>query len=247
MKRFFTSCMLALAALSPLSMSAQTNFGIANHLGVDVNVGTTGVGFEVSTPITQFIQARAGLSYMPGFSFNVSTDVTGSYTYEGQKYEYVDNIDAKGDLSRLQGSLIFNVYPFGKRSSFFVAAGGYFGGETLVKVKGHSAEAAKFGGGEIEIGDYKIPVDKDGNAKGGIKVDSFRPYFGIGTGRPCPKGRLNFMWELGVQIHGKPSIYTDYGEVLNLPEGYNDDDFQEIMDNVKIYPVLRFTISGRIF
>ena len=81
---------------SPLSMSAQTNFGIANHLGVDVNVGTTGVGFEVSTPITQFIQARAGLSYMPGFSFNVSTDVTGSYTYEGQKYEYVDNIDAKG-------------------------------------------------------------------------------------------------------------------------------------------------------
>lgn len=55
------------------------------------------------------------------------------------------------------------------------------------------------------------------------------------------------MWELGVQIHGKPSIYTDYGEVLNLPEGYNDDDFQEIMDNVKIYPVLRFTISGRIF
>lgn len=246
MKKFIAASLIMAASSLSWNANAQCGLGIANHLGVDANVGTTGIGFELSTPITPFVQARAGISFMPGFSFNVDTEVSGTYTQGGQTLDYYDTIESKGNLKRVQGSVIFNIYPFGNHSSFFVAAGGYFGGKEALKITGHSAEAAKYGGGEIEIGDYKIPLDKDGNVSGGIKVNSFRPYFGIGTGRPCPKGRLNFMWELGVQVHGTPKLYTNHGEIIDLHGVDNDDTFQKIMDNVKVYPVLKFTISGRI-
>ena len=87
-------------------------------------------------------------------------------------------------------ALLLNVYPF-KSSSFFVCGGAYFGGAKFIKIEGHSDELQQLvtEGKEagIEIGDYFIPVDKNGNVNGGLKVNSFRPYLGLGFGRAVPK------------------------------------------------------------
>ena len=66
-----------------------------------------------------------------------------------------------------------------------------------------------------------------------------------GRGRPLPKRLLNFNVELGVQFHGKPHLYTASGEVTRGVE--EDDDFQKIMDKITVYPVLKFTLAGKIF
>lgn len=252
MKRLFSSLsVLAVSMIIGLGAHAQTKFGVANHLGVDVNAGTTGVGVELSTPITQWIQARAGLSVMPGINFNVGTTVSGTETVNGVSQDWESDLDVTGELKRVQGSLIFNVYPFGGKGSFFIAGGAYFGGQDLLKISGQLADYDKLHNLQdagVEIGDYKLPLGPNGEVAGALRVAKFRPYVGFGTGRACPKHRLGFMWELGVQFQKKAFVWDDINkERVNISEFSSDDTFQKIIDKVQVYPVLRFTIAGRIF
>ena len=157
----------------------------------------------------------------------------------------------EGSIKRVSGELLVNYYPF-KKGSFFLTAGAYFGGGTLLKINGHSDElkelVAEAGKAGVVIGDYTIPVDKNGNVSGGLKVSSFRPYVGLGFGRAVPKKRLGVMFELGVQFHGKPDVYTDYGNVNNLLDEVDPDDtFSKIMDKLTVYPVMKIRLCGRIF
>ena len=151
--------------------------------------------------------------------------------------------------------MIFNVYPLAKAkvcSSFFLAAGLYFGGDKLVQIKGHSDEIAndlkQFGGTSyIELGDYKLPVDENGNVKGGLKVQKVRPYLGLGFGRYVPKKRISVTGELGVQFHGHIKPYTSEGEIEAFDELTEKDDWKKVMDKLTVYPMLKIVISGRIF
>ena len=78
MKKLFLSLCVAFSALfaaNHTTAQVKDMLGIANHLGVNLNVGTTGIGVEAATPITPFIQARLGISIMPGFNFSVDSEV----------------------------------------------------------------------------------------------------------------------------------------------------------------------------
>lgn len=250
MKKTVFTILAALALLMPGTAAAQDLF---NHLAVNAHVATTGVGVELSTPITKFITMRAGVTCMPGFSFNAEVD--------GQYYDYVNTtsrnftVDLDANLKRTQGSVIFNVYPLAKAkvcSSFFLAAGLYFGGDKLVKIKGHSDEIAndlkQLNGANpyIELGDYKLPVDENGNVKGGLKVQKVRPYVGLGFGRYVPNKRISVTGELGVQFHGHIKPYTSEGEIA-FDEFTENDDWKKVMDKLTVYPMLKIVISGRIF
>ena len=251
MKKTVFTILAALALLMPGTAAAQDLF---NHLAVNAHVATTGVGVELSTPITKFITMRAGVTCMPGFSFNAEVD--------GQFYNYSTNeqenftVDLDANLKRTQGSVIFNVYPLAKAkvcSSFFLAAGLYFGGDKLVKINGHSEKIAneiKQHNGDypyIELGDYKLPVDENGNVKGGLKVQKVRPYLGLGFGRYVPKKRISVTGELGVQFHGHIKPYTSEGEIEAFDELTEKDDWKKVMDKLTVYPMLKIVISGRIF
>lgn len=233
----------------PGTAAAQDLF---NHLAVNAHVATTGVGVELSTPITKFITMRAGVTCMPGFSFNAEVD--GQYYVNNTPRDFTVNLDA--NLKRTQGSVIFNVYPLAKAkvcSSFFLAAGLYFGGDKLVKIKGHSDEIAndlkQLNGANpyIELGDYKLPVDDNGNVKGGLKVQKVRPYVGLGFGRYVPNKRISVTGELGVQFHGHIKPYTSEGEIEAFDELTEKDDWKKVMDKLTVYPMLKIVISGRIF
>ena len=248
MKKTVFTILAALALLMPGTAAAQDLF---NHLAVNAHVATTGVGVELSTPITKFITMRAGVTCMPGFSFNAEVD--GQYYVNNTRRDFTVDLDA--NLKRTQGSVIFNVYPLAKAkvcSSFFLAAGLYFGGDKLVKINGHSDEIAEkinqFNGNPyIELGDYKLPVDENGNVKGGLKVQKVRPYLGLGFGRYVPKKRISVTGELGVQFHGHIKPYTSEGEIEAFDELTEKDDWKKVMDKLTVYPMLKIVISGRIF
>lgn len=248
MKKYLKFALAFFLGAASMSSSAQslTDPYLFNHLGVDVNVGTLGIGFEFSTPVSHFVTMRAGATFMPKITFNTDVDGTYTATYLNNTQTQDFTMDVKGDLSRAQGHVVFNIYPFASHSSFYVAAGGYFGGNKILKITGHSDELANIADASVEIGDYEIPVDEHGNVKGGLRVNSFRPYLGLGFGRPVPHGRLNFGVELGVQFMGKMQVYTDYGTIDDLLEE-SDDDWQKWIDKLQVYPVLKFTLSGRIF
>lgn len=245
MKRIILLCaLIAMSAIS-LSVSAQKELGIFNTLSVGVSAGTTGIGVDVATPVTPHFAIRGGVSFMPGIK--ISTDVDVDLT-DPNLGSYPTNLDLEGSMSRASGDLLVNYYPF-LSSSFFVTAGAYFGGSKLVKIDGHSDKLKEYvdkgGNAGIVIGDQTIPVDKNGNVAGGLKVSGFRPYIGVGFGRAVPKKRLGVMFELGVQFHGTPKVYTSAGELGNAL-GDGDDSFTKIMDKLTVYPVMKIRFCGRL-
>ena len=215
---------------------------VFNHLGVGAGVGTNGVSVELATPITSFVQMRAGVSYMPGITFNSDVD----YSYNVASVAHTGTATLKGDIGRVQGQVLFNVYP-APVVPFYISVGAYFGGNKLMKITGQSPELAALAGeGGAVIGGYEIPADPQGNVSGGFKVKGFRPYVGIGWGRAIPGKLVNFALDLGVQFQGKPELYTDYGEIDDAVKE-DDNTFNKIADALKVYPTLTFRPNFRAF
>ncbi|MBR5296943.1 MAG: hypothetical protein IKU29_03635 [Parabacteroides sp.] len=245
MRFLFSLFLIAFLSIHSNKAFAQKEWGIFNSLSLGAGISTTGIDVELATPITPYFALRGGISAMPNIT--ISTDVDVEYSEGG--YDRTATIDIKGSTKRLSGDVLLSYYPF-KKNGFFLTAGTYFGGSTLVKINGHSddlqdimKEAESAG---VVIGDYTIPVDKNGNVSGGLKVANVRPYVGLGYGRIIPSKRLNFMFEMGVQFHKTPKVYTDYGDLgMALEEA--DDTFTDIIEKVTVYPVLKLRLNGRIF
>lgn len=249
MKRLFLLCAFVSMFATCGLVSAQKELGIFNSVSVGVGVGLTGVDVEVATPITPFLALRGGVSIMPNFNLTTGVDVD---VNAPAGFSVPSEIDLTGSMKRTSGQVIVNVYPIPHLSSFFVGVGAYFGGSKLLRIDGHSDELkdliAQGQDAGIVIGDYVLPVDPNGNVSGGLKVSGFRPYLGLGFGRAIPKRRLGVMFELGVQFHGRPEVYTDYGDVNDLLKEIDEDDtFTKIIDKVTVYPVMKIRLCGKIF
>lgn len=249
MKKFMT--LVAAALMGVTAVNAQ--FGVANHLAASASVGTNGISVELATPVTDWGAIRAGISVMPDIKFGFDADVDANIAGTGVR-SYPLDIDL--GMGRTQGNVVLNVYPFTQRLPLYVAAGVYFGGDKILKIKGHSDDLEReFQNGtiskaDLQIGDYQVPVDDNGNVSGYFKTKAVRPYFGLGWGRAIPGRLINFNVELGVQIMGKMKIY-DGSNDKEVPKstGVEDvnEDLRKVLDKLTVYPVLKFTICGKIF
>lgn len=252
-KFFSLVCALLLGAAFS-SASAQSDngvkMGLFNHLSVGVSASTLGYGFDIAMPVSPYLTLRGGVDIMPSITFDTDVDV--DVDVAGYSNSYSVNIE--GDTKRTQTYVLANIYPF-KRSSFFLSAGAYFGGAKVVGAKGQTDDPQllnlinnyqdQIG---VVIGDYTLPFDKDGSVTGSIEVKKVRPYVGLGFGRSVPYRRIGFAFELGVQFHGTPQVKDKNGSINDLISASEaDDDFSEIVDKLKAYPVLKFRLTGRIF
>ena len=239
--------MLLLLICGGHRVMAQADYGYFNSLGLGLSVSTVGVGLEVSTPIGNYLALRGGVSFMP--KFTVTDEVNADLKGVPQGYPQSAEVELEGSTKRTTGELLLNLYPF-RSNGFFVAAGASFGGDKFVQITGHSDELQQLiaagGSAGLQIGDVSIPVDQNGNVSGGLKVSAVRPYVGLGYGRAVPSKRINFMLDAGVQLHGTPEVYSDFGYVDQLMAEV-DNDFTDIINKLKVYPVIRFRICGKLF
>lgn len=116
-------------AIGLAALTANAGPGVFNHLGFGAGIGTSGITIEAATPITNFVNLRAGVSWMPAITFNADAD----FTYTVMSETQTGTVNLKGDFGRVQGQVIFNVYPVPK-VPVYVAAGAYFGGDKLLKI-----------------------------------------------------------------------------------------------------------------
>lgn len=244
--------MMILGVAGASAQDKNTNiFGLGNRVGIGVGAGTDGIGFDVAVPLTKYVQVQAGVNIVPNININTTATASVTASVSGQDYSQSYDVDVKGCFSRTTFDLKFDVFPFGNSSSFFVAAGFSAGGSDLMTITGHSeelknmyAQGKEYG---IEIGDYQIPVNENGDVAGGIKVKNFRPYLGLGFGRLIPKKRFGVRFELGAQFQGTPTVYADgVGDLKKVLDQDTDDDISKFMDYLKVYPVLKFSLRGRI-
>lgn len=262
MRKFLIACGMLMLGITGVSAQGEGFYGIGNRVGVGVGVGTEGIGIDASVSLTKWCSARVGLNIMPKIlkvTQDFEADELGEVQYGNQTLTLSEPIEAEASFSRTYVDVKFDLYPFPNASSFFVCAGFSFGGNKLVKIKGHSDEAQgiiagindyaqldpdnQFG---IDIDEYKIPINENGDINGGMKVSGFRPYLGLGFGRLIPKGRLGFRFEIGAQFQGKPDIYADGVDLEKTLDEEVKNDISDIMDYLKVYPVIKFSLRGRI-
>ena len=255
MKKVLLVCAMAFIGLN--SVSAQDydvdDLGIFNHLSLGVGLGTTGISLEAAAPISPYVAVRAGVNFFPSVKYDTDLDVSGVPS----GYGIPTNFDVQGKLSFTTGHVLFDVFPF-KTSSFHVTAGAYFGKDNVVNLYNkepgalqavadynRTYPANKIG---LELGDYLLTPDDNGNVDANIKVKAFRPYVGVGFGRPVPmKHRFTCNVDLGVQFWGKPEVLLR-GEKLTSQDLDGDGgDVVKTISKVSVWPVLNVRLVGRIF
>lgn len=261
MKKLLIASFALLMGITTASAQEYYERGVFNHVGLNVSASTEGIGVGVAAPITDYLELSAGVNFMPGVK--IKGDVNVDYNLGALPAQVTipnhDKVKITGNLKRTTMDVKLNIYPFGGNSTFFVAGGFSFGGEKLGKLTGHSDAIQSaittfptfkdviLNSISAELDKYNVKFDENGDINGDIRVKNFRPYVGLGVGRLVPKHRVGFRFEAGCQFMGKIKVYQDNKEVMINELNDSDDDLSKIIDKWTVYPVLKLTITGRIF
>ena len=243
---------IAIVAAMVMSVFAQPvqaqervdEFGVFDHMSLGVTLGTTGVGFDLAAPVTDYLQVRAGYNFFSGFKYKEDVD----YRAKGKPTR--GKTTAEGTNYMGTGHLLIDVYPF-PNYTFHITGGCYLGTDEVVKIE-NTIPVKDFDRGEgIVIGDHIVGFDDDGYAHGSIKVKKFRPYVGIGFGRSVPRSRFGVSGDFGVQFWGKPKVYEKQTgmdlEVKKEDLGEESNKYYDVIAKFPVWPVLTFRMTYRIF
>lgn len=255
---------MALALLCMQGVRAQEEFGIFDHFGGGISVGTDGIGIDLAAPITDMFAVRTGVSFLPALKFKTDIDIDN----EDDSNTYYDEIEAQFKLNKVDFKLLFDYYPI-KSSSFHLTAGAFIGSSKFINVTNNSPILKKeedYGTAGLKLGGKYVSTDEKGNVDINLKVNSFKPYLGIGFGRAVPKkSRVSVSCDFGVQFWGKPGVYALAADnKIDLAAGNkkemkftaddltdaDSEDLQDafdIMEKVVVYPVLNIRLTGRFF
>lgn len=121
--------------------------GILNKVEVAANIGTTGLGLEIASPITEWTKLRAGVDWMPHFSipmtFGIESYVDGQinnkfekiqdllYKFTGMTIDNEIKMDSKPSMTTFR--LLVDVYPFRANKHWHFTAGFFLGGNAVGK------------------------------------------------------------------------------------------------------------------
>lgn len=257
-KKIFLFLMAAILSWPMASAQPErVHYGVFNHLGLGFSFGTDGLGFDVATPLTDYVGLRAGISFFPKLSYDTNIDIKDNNPL------ITPDVDIKATLNVFDFKVLADLYPFGKNSSFHLTGGLFMGKEDFVTATNTSMfikDPSKYGKLGLMLGDYRITTDKDGYVKADMTVNKMKPYVGLGFGRAVPKKNVNVSCDLGVMFWGEPRLgantIDDWGnesyhrfKYSELDE-YDDDDLKDFLKNaekITVYPVLNIRINGRIF
>lgn len=240
--------------------------GFLNHVGINVGAGTEGISVGLAAPVTGFFELEAGVNVMPSFklSGDLDVDVNTSSLPQVPNVQYPPEatIHAEGSFDRTTFNVKANLYPFGGGTKFFIAAGLSIGGEKIAEVSGSCDELRDFSqklptqelkdqfrqAVSANLAGYNLQFDENYNVQGDIRCKKVRPYLGLGFGRLVPKNRLGMRLELGCQFMDKLKVYQNDTEIdINKAlEDAGDDDLSKFVKDLKIYPVVKFSFTGRI-
>ena len=240
--------------------------GFLNHVGINVGAGTEGISVGLAAPVTGFFELEAGVNVMPSFklSGDLDVDVNTSSLPQVPNVQYPTGatIHAEGSFGRTTFNVKANLYPFGGGTKFFIAAGLSIGGEKIAEVTGSCDELRKFSQNlptqelkdqfrqavSANLAGYNLQFDENYNVQGDIRCKKVRPYLGLGFGRLVPKNRLGMRLELGCQFMDKLKVYQNDTEIdINKAlEDAGEDDLSKFVKDLKIYPVVKFSFTGRI-
>lgn len=163
--------------------NAFVKYDILNHLTVGVNVGTTGIGIDIQSPVTRYLNLRAGVDYMPRFNSSINFGLQaykddGSFSTDLEKmqefmktlsgYEVDQEVLVIGQPTMVNFKFMIDYYPWVDKG-WHLTAGFYYGGSRVAKAVNSIVEMPSL----LAVGIYNKFYD---NALNDYYIDN--PIFG---------------------------------------------------------------------
>ncbi len=119
---------------------------VFDKLELGLNLGTTGIGLEVATPITRWTRLRAGYDMMPHFSFKSNFDITAysngqvtegnfdkvkEFMYELSGFEMDRTVKMNNKFTLQNWRVLLDVFPIPDNDHWRVTVG-LFGGSKVI-------------------------------------------------------------------------------------------------------------------
>lgn len=257
MKKVLFMIGVVVASLQVTTARAQAYMGtgvaeddkmIFNHLSAGVTLGSDGWGLEVAAPLTPYVAVRTGFTNIPTITFSVKDIDTKKYATDSK----AGPIDVDFKLKMTNWKLLFDVYP-SQNSGFHFTLGAYIGGDEFVSAK-YDDPTGVHKDEYIKVGEKRVAIDNNGHAEAAIKVNSFKPYLGLGFGRAVKKAPgLSFSFDAGVQFWGTPKLWgtttdgmgTYSYEEINVEDADNADakEAAKWLTKLKVWPTLSFRLT----
>lgn len=197
-KRTFLAVLTAAAAgiigwaqATDPTLKTGSDRNIFKHLEGGVSLGTTGIGINVATNVTDYVRVRAGVDFTPHISVPMSFSLQ-SYTDGGgvnannfdklQNYmrrltgiEVDDRVELDGKPTMTNFKLLFDVYPLADKR-WRVTAGFYWGSRKVAKARNTMEEMPSLLAVNIYNNFYDYIMSDDAIDKpifGGTYLDPF--------------------------------------------------------------------------
>ncbi len=225
---------LSLVAFTMIGSAAYAE-EISTQYTVGLNVGTVGIGLDISVPVTPSLNVRASLN---------------GATYSGTEVESDIEYDYSGDLLTI-GALL-DYYPV-EESQFYLSAGAFYNGNGIDGT-GIPYE------GTYEINGVEYQATDIGALDAEFDFNKIAPYIGLGWGHKSMEAGWGFSMDIGALYHGSPNAALDVTRGSGIPAddgGPNDILFEQIQADVeaeqkdledeissyKWYPVVRIGLT----
>ena len=211
---------------------------IFQHLDVSVTLGTTGIGIDVASPVTEWAQLRLGYEFMPRFTKRMSFEMTingqpaRSYDEDGNRQEtYFDKLkeflydftgldvedhaDMTGKATINNFKLLVDVFPFKENKHWHFTAGFYWGSSKFAEAVNSTEAMVSL----VSAGIYNKMYTSAINGDPLITFDpnQFPTLSGVGIEMP-PQVRQKFI---------------DYGD-MGFAVGYFSHDITDADGNVLV-------------
>lgn len=211
---------------------------IFQHLDMSVTAGTTGIGFDFASPVTEWAQLRLGYEFMPRFTKGMSFEMTingqpaRSYDDEGNRqetrfdklrefmysftgYDIDDHVEMIGKPTLNNFKFLVDVFPFKNNRHWHFTAGFYWGPSKFAEAVNSTEAMVSL----ISAGIYNKMYEsaKNGDPLISFDGDQFPTLSGVGI-------------EMPQEVREKFLKYGDMGFVV----GYFSHDITDAEGNVLI-------------
>ena len=278
MKKFLVITMMACAAVSVQAQDVSNylkTHNVFQHLDLSVNVGTSGIGFDVATPIGNYVQLRAGYEFMPQFHVGIDfpIEVGGEpavkYDANGNRvestfdrlaktlkeltgYEVEDHVEMIGKMTMNNFKLLVDVFPFKENKHWHFTAGFYLGPSQFARAD-NSIDAMT---SLLAVGMYNHIYDRVENA-----YYTGAPILDITIGGQKFSPELNPDQELTILNNGrmgfqlgqyKEDVYSETGLLIHkkgdpyIMEPGSDNQVHVYAKSNSFKPYLGFGYGGRL-
>ena len=210
-----------------------------NHLAIGIGIGTEGASLDLALPIGNYVQLRAGMSYLPSIKltkhFDASqTGSTGTSNFDSitsilhdiTGLQFDEQIDMKANTQLWNGKILVDVFPFRKKNWFF-SAGLYVGPKQVM----HIENAAEDMGTLIALSTFNNIYNKVEDA---VANDNPAQIFGDISLTPQMMDQIMSIGRLGIAVgtYKQTTESHQAGDVYNMVPDENGMIKLDIRSNV---------------